>query len=215
MKIFLTSQASNVLEHICKRFPKVPDDYSLAFVSTASNPYDNPTWMRKDKDKLEKLGFNLFEIDIEGKTLTELKKLLSNIDIIFVAGGDTFFLLEKVKKSGFDKLLRQLMKKDIVYIGSSAGSVILSPDIEPDKFFDEGNSNLKDTSAIGLIEFFPLPHYNNKNYKALNDKIIKEYKNWKYRIVPLTDTQYIYIKNKEYEVIDVTKQNILKIHFFI
>ncbi len=204
MKIFLASQASNVLEDICKKLPKNPKDYSVAFIPTASNPYENPTWLEQDKEKLKELGFNLFEMDIQGKSQKELEILLKSIDIIFVAGGNTMFLLEKMKESGFDNLIMQFVKKGVIYIGSSAGSVIFAPDSEPSKFFDERKGISKiDTNSIGLIDFYPLPHYDNKKYKELNDKVIKEYKNWKYKIVPITDTQYFYMNNQKLNLIDV------------
>lgn len=201
MQIFLTSQASVVLDDICKKLPKKPKYYNVAFISTASNPYKNPIWMYEDKDKLKELGFNLFEVDIEGRSQKELEIISKNVDIIFIAGGNTIFLLEKVKESSFDKIIKEFVKNNGIYIGSSAGSVIMSLDIEPSKLFNERKVSKVDTKSIGLVDFYPLPHYDNKKYKKLNDKVMADYKNWKYKILPIKDAEYIYVNDKGHNLI--------------
>ena len=42
----------------------------------------------------------------------EDREILANKDIVFVEGGNTFFLLKCMKASGFKKVLEELMKKD-------------------------------------------------------------------------------------------------------
>ncbi len=206
MEIFLTSQASKVLSDICNNLRKRPQEYPVAFVTTASNPYEDAWWMREDREKLVELGFRVSDVDIAGKTLDQLEKEFADVNIIFVAGGNTFYLLEKTKESGFDKLIKEMSKKDIIYIGSSAGSVILAPDIEPSKYFDEREgTNLENTEGLGLIDFVPLPHYGNEKSKELNDKVLAEYGGWKYKIVPMTDTQYRYVKENDIRLYDVSK----------
>src|SRR3989344_1822348 len=49
--------------------------------------------------QMKELGFNVEEIDIEGKNKNLLMKLFENKDIIFVEGGNTFYLLKAIRQS--------------------------------------------------------------------------------------------------------------------
>ena len=51
-------------------------------------------------------------------------------DFIYVTGGNTFFLLQELKKAGADKLIKEQISAGKIYIGESAGAMILSPNIE-------------------------------------------------------------------------------------
>lgn len=46
--------------------------------------------MHDNKKILLKLGFRVEDVDISNKTKEELEEILTNKDIIFVAGGNTF-----------------------------------------------------------------------------------------------------------------------------
>jgi len=56
-------------------------------------------------------GFQVEDIDLENKKESELKEILKDKDIIYVQGGNTFYLLKYIKESGFDKLVKQLIQK--------------------------------------------------------------------------------------------------------
>lgn len=205
MNIFLTSQASNVLGDIVQRLPKQASKYRVAFVPTASNVYPDPWWVREDRDALVRHGFVLTELDIEGKSQAELRATLQGVDALFVAGGNTFYLFEKVLESGLASLIPELLAQGIIYIGSSAGSVILAPDIEPSKFFDEREqSYLEDTKGLHMVDFYPLPHYGKKGHEALSEKVLATYEHGPYAIVPMTDMQYFHVTDAGCELIDVS-----------
>ena len=207
MEIFIASQASAVLADICNNLRKKLQGYRVAFITTASNLYANPVWLQKDKQKLIDLGFSFTEIDIAKKNPNQLEHDLSGVDIIYVAGGNTMYLLEQAIASGFDKLVKALVAKGTIYIGSSAGSVILAPDIEPSKNFDErpGGTHLKQTKGLGLVDFVPLPHWGKEGYGDINEKVLTQYSAWKYKIKPLTDSQYWYVKGTDIRFHDVSK----------
>lgn len=171
----------------------------MVFIPTAANPYKKRPWIAADRDALTAAGFQVFNLDIENKTKKELREILKNANIIFVAGGNTFYLLEKAKKSGFDKIVKDLVSTNIIYIGSSAGSIILGPGIEFAEAFDDPNiAQLDSTKGFMLIDFIPLPHYEKENpdYKD----IIKEY-GLKYTLVPITNDQIILVDDDGYHVI--------------
>ena len=179
--------------------PKPPKDTKLAFIPTAGDPYgDNKPWMDADRAVLAKYGFQVQDFDLKNKNEIETRKVLSDFDILFVAGGNTFYLLNEAKKSGFDKVARGLVEDGKIYIGSSAGSYIACPTIEAAgwKNPDKNTFNLKDLSALSLVDFIVTCHYG-KEYKEAVDEGAKSSK---YPVITLTDEQFIVADGKEYRV---------------
>ncbi|MGC8538179.1 MAG: Type 1 glutamine amidotransferase-like domain-containing protein [Candidatus Micrarchaeia archaeon] len=73
---------------------------------------------------------------------------LSAYDAIYFGGGNTFRLLDIVKRSGFDKLIRRYMRSDGIVYGGSAGAIIMGKDIELAGFGGDADKNM-----VGLREF--------------------------------------------------------------
>ena len=203
MKLFLTSVAANVLGKIVPYLPKSPRELSVVFIPTAANPYKSKEWMEDDRKKLAELGFNISDFDLNGKKENEVRQVLSRANIVFVSGGNTFYLLEKVRQSGFEKVVKDLINKGLIYIGSSAGSVILGPNIEPMKYLDDSSEapSLLDYSGMGLVDFIALPHFDNKQYDQNYKELMSEYKD-KYKLKPLADDQVIIVDGSRLENIE-------------
>lgn len=195
MKLFLTSQASEVMDKIVPMLPKKPSELKLAFIPTAGDPYgDNKPWMDADRAQLVDLGFEVADFDLKNITEIQTRKTLSKFDILFVAGGNTFYLLDYVRKSGFDKVVKELVEKGVIYIGSSAGSYVACPTIEAASWKHLGDRNkvgLKDLSAIGLVDFLVVAHYEEKYRDAVKAGI----KTTHYPVIPLTNDQMIVVED--------------------
>jgi dipeptidase E len=200
MNIFLTSQASRVMGKIVEMLPKDPGELKLAFVPTAGDPYgENKPWMDADRAMLEKLGFKVEDFDLKNKTEDETRKTLSKFDVIFVAGGNTFYLLNEAKKSGFDKVALELVKAGKIYIGSSAGSYIACPTIIAAgwKNADKNSVGLKDPSALNLVNFIVVAHYTDE----WKEMVGKNRKTTDLEVITLTDEQFIVADGKDYKII--------------
>lgn len=202
IQLFLASQASVVLPKIASMLPKNPQEYTVSFIPNAADIYNNPHWVTSDKIELQKLGFHVIDLNLNGKTETELKELLKSTDIIFVAGGNTFYLLQKCIESGFDKIVKEKVAEGTIYIGSSAGSVIAGPDIESVADFDDRNeAQLNDTKGFGFIESVILPHYRKSESSAYH-KVIQQFQN-QYKFLLLTDQQMVYVNSDDIATITV------------
>ena len=90
-----------------------------------------------------------------------IDRTLSESDFLFVSGGNTFFLLQEMKRTGTDKLLIREVEKGKLYIGESAGAIITSPDIGYSAAMDapEAAPRLTDHSGLDLVPFYVVPHY--------------------------------------------------------
>jgi len=196
-KLFLASIVSNTIEKLIEILPGSSDKLAVAFIPTAADPYEDKWFVDEDRDKLKEKGFNVKDVDIKGKTEQELLEELKDVDIIFVAGGNTFYLLEKSRESGFDKIVKELIQKGVIYVGSSAGATLAGPDIEPIKTLDDPSKapSLKSFNGLNLVDFIILPHFEEKNRKEYGE-IIRENSEKGYKLIILTDNQAVVVEDE-------------------
>ncbi|MCB0415656.1 MAG: Type 1 glutamine amidotransferase-like domain-containing protein [Bdellovibrionales bacterium] len=103
----------------------------------------------------------------------ELEEALRS-DIIYLAGGNTFYFLKHLRKSGMLPLLRAFVESGGILAGLSAGGLIMTPHIflagYPGFECDENDVNLKNLKALKLVNFEFFPHY--VNSKKLNNALL-------------------------------------------
>jgi len=205
MKLLLTSAGfsneliSNAfLKLTGKHFP----DLRVAFIANAADNYADKWFIGKDRNSLLELGMNVSDVDLRGKTPNELLVEFENVDVIFVAGGNTFYLLQKMIESGADKIISNLIEKGVVYVGSSAGSVLVGPSIEPVAAFDDPKEAPMLTSFEGLklVDFVTLPHFNKNSPEDNYTEVMKKYSK-KYKLITISDEQAIAVKDNNFEII--------------
>lgn len=204
-KLFLTSVFSDVGEKLLELIPGKPENLKVGFIANAADLYADRWFVDCDRDKLEKLGFTIFDFDLKGKTQEEVKIFLDRIDIIFFSGGTTNYLLKVSQECGLDKMIQEYVSNGLFFIGSSAGAIVAGPTTEP--YFKEesddpdikGDIKPKSFEAFKLVDFIVLPHYNQDFFKKYNDDIIKEY-SARFPVQTLNDDEALYIEN------DVTKK---------
>lgn len=194
MKILLTSQGFTT-ETIKNKFfeivGKKPKEISMAFIPTAAYPNSNKPWVKQTKEDIRKTGItNIVDIDIKEYKEEKLYEVLRQFDVIWVNGGNTFNLLHWVKKSGFDKVIKKLLKEGKTYVGLSAGSIIACPTIEVAlwKGMDDLSVvNLNSFEGLDLVDFYVFVHYSDKWKKLINQQKNKLGK----RLIYLTDEQAV------------------------
>lgn len=200
MKLFL---ASSGLEYIKKFVGHEPKNVRMLFIPTAGNLDEDVWWIDKDRDVLNKMGFQITELDIEDATKDDMQTKLASTDIVYIAGGNTFHLLKQLRVTGFDKLLDDYVRNGGLYAGASAGALIAGPDIGVISSIDEPEkvTGLKSTRGMGWVEFVPIPHYDMKARTQSIDKIKAKYID-KIEMVLLTDDQALLVENDEWKVIE-------------
>jgi len=80
--------------------------------------------------------------------------LVEETDVLLVGGGDALFLAHWMRESGLAELVPRL--HDTVYVGMSAGSMVLTPGIGEEFRFWEPPSG--GDHALGIVEFSIFPH---------------------------------------------------------
>ena len=114
-----------------------------------------------------------------------------------ITGGNTFFLLQELRKKGADKIIRDQIHSGKLYIGESAGSMIVSPNIEYAKGMDNYKkaSELESFNSLNIIDFYPLPHYTNFPFKKAVEKIISDYESV-FKLYPISNLQVILVNGE-------------------
>jgi len=204
-ELFLTSASDYVMDDLIKHLPQDPKDLNLAFINTAAEVEEGDHWwVRDEKNKLLKVGFNLEEFSITGITREEIEKRLNNIQVIYFCGGNTFYLLDQVIKTGCDEIIKEKINNGVIYIGSSAGSMIVGTRIDLVSTIDD-KSKAPDLKSTGLeiVDLSILPHWG-------SDIFHDEYLNGAesmytegVKILLLTNQQYVWIKDDSIKIIQV------------
>lgn len=130
---------------------------------------------------LQDIGFEVTILDLKNYfNNNNLKKELIKFDAFCVIGGNVFVLREAMKLSGFDKYLTEnIYNKKLLYIGCSAGSVVLAKDLDGIQLVDEPinpyNNDDVMYEGVGLINYCIVPHYKSNHKESLLIENVVEY----------------------------------------
>jgi dipeptidase E len=203
--LFLASYFAFVSDLLLPYLPKKPKELKLAFIPTAADPYKVKPWFYGDKMKLKLMGFQMVDVDIKNKTSEQLYEALSTVDVIFVSGGNTYYLLEKAQTSGFLEVVKKLIDRGVIYIGSSAGSALACSTIEHIEDFDDKSiANLTSFEGLTLTNKLILPHYGEEKYKAKFQIIMDKWAAKGYDMLPLRNDQVLVISKDKEEILSTT-----------
>ena len=196
MKILLSSNKEIIKEYVDK-------NSKIGFIPTASELDDDRWYMEKDREDLNKMNFKIVNIDITKENKQEIIEKFNYVDVIFVAGGNSFYLLQQLKmKDVLQELIEFANNK--IYIGSSAGACITCPSIDYVEKLDDKTQAplLNNCNAMNLVNFYILPHYKSKEkYTKLADDIEKDYENYKF--IKLSNEQAIIVDNvNNYKIVE-------------
>jgi dipeptidase E len=136
---------------------------TAAIVTTASREFkERNKHAVAARDAL--LGFGIGRVkfvDVE----FEDAALLRGCGVIYVNGGDPLYLMRHLRRSGADAVLREIVAtQSALVIGTSAGAVVLGPDLRIVPAFDpelaRDHEWGDDLTGVGLVPFTVLPHAN-------------------------------------------------------
>jgi len=185
---------------IIERFKALVFDYkksSVAIVTTAAEEKENNTYAQLAKKQFSEMGFLRIDfVDFE----TESAKDFTKYDIIYVCGGNTFKLLKFARNVNFKDSIKDLLKRNGIYIGVSAGSIIVGPSIEiaGEVVLDKNEVGLENLTGFGITNLIVLPHY--------SPEIEKEVKTFEIEhsvlVERISDSQAVLIENRIKSIIE-------------
>ena len=193
-KLFLSSSFADV----AGLFRSLAEESSLAktvtFIPTASIPEKVKFYVDAGRKALQKMGFMVDELDVSAASTEEIAQKLQANNYIYVSGGNTFFLLQELRRTGADALITEQIRLGKYYIGESAGSMIVAPDIDYAKAMDDCRKApaLQGYAALHLVDFYPVPHHGNFPFKKAVEKIIANYGDL-LQLYPISNAQAILV----------------------
>ena len=121
-------------------------------------PYARPSGISHlEYTEKAKNVFKILNLEIIDYTNEDLRESLEKCDGIFVGGGNTFLLLNKLYKYSLIDILKNKINSGIPYLGTSAGSNICGMTIGTTN--DMPIVHVKSLEALGIIDFNINPHY--------------------------------------------------------
>ncbi|MDC1205428.1 peptidase E [Candidatus Pacebacteria bacterium] len=147
----------------------------------------------------------MFEYSITNKKIEALKSDLGEADVIYVEGGSLVHMLNQSRLSGFDEYVRDFDKNGGVYIGTSTGSFIVAPDTEAGLPLESFTDDTFNPAGFGLVNFLIMPHWGAKEFAQAYQKVPIQAYNTKIPMITLTDTQYVWVRDDSFQIIDVAK----------
>lgn len=182
MKNIILTSCGIINEELKKQFYRIINieeikDKKVLYITTASDGENDSdkSWMDDEYKTILNLGFeekNIYEYKIGQKEIN-----INNFDVIYMMGGNTFYLMDMIRKYNFDRIIKNAIDNGIIYIGSSAGSIILGNSVEYALPFDENNVDMKDFTGLKIIDGIIIPHANrkeefiNKVKNGINEKL--------------------------------------------
>lgn len=154
---------------------------------------------------LEFMTDELSDIDKKGiemiKSADELMiKNLTDYSCIYIGGGNTYKLLNDLKKSGaFNKIKKYLLEEDGIIYGGSAGAIIFGKDLDSCNTDDDNEVGLIDNTGFNMINGYSLLcHYTSRNEERteLSKKYLLELSKIK-PIYAIPEEDTIYVNNGE------------------
>ena len=193
MKLLLTSSGV-VNEELEKAFSDLIQNrknLKVAVIPTAGDPID---WIKSElpgydvipkideekvkenlnkksetQEEYEAKGFEVIVVDLK-KDPDWVREQLSKVDIIHVGGGDVNWLCDWVRIAKLDTYLKTLLEKGVVFIGTSAGSNMVTPS------FGLGwwTPKCKESHAgLGIVDFCLAVHQREGDERNSEHKIIE------------------------------------------
>jgi len=189
MKFILTSsgiETPEAREQFLQLLPRAAGECSAIMIAYAQTE-EEEFYVEASGRELRELGLGRIEVFNLNEDSCELN---GEYDVVYVCGGNTFDILNRMRITGAEQFLRTCEKnKDTVYVGVSAGSIIAGPSIEAAGWGESSDMNdcgIEDLSGFGFVPFAVFPHYRDdqaaeiESFRGIVD----------YEIVPLRDGEY-------------------------
>lgn len=213
MKLLLTSAGlcnKSIVNALASLVERPFASLNLSFIPTAANVEEgSKDWLIDDLVNCKNLGFPLIDIvDISALPADVIHSRLERSDIIFFGGGNLFYLMEWVKKSGLDESLPGMLKKK-TYVGLSAGTMLTgrwwSTKYDVD-YYDEKPEAIDRYNCLRFVDFFVLPHINNSFFPKITFENIEQLaKEIKEPLYALDDNSAVVVNEEKISVVSEGK----------
>ena len=147
----------------------------------------------------KKIGFqekNIEILNLKNDTIPDFHDL----DVMHMLGGNNYHYLHILRELGLEPKIREYIARNGVYVGASAGSNIMCPEVDENLSNDINDIGLSDIRGLGLVDFYTIPHWDTYHGDKRTKQIQYAWKSGKH-VIPLTDEQAVVVVDGEYRII--------------
>lgn len=190
MKLILSScdfKNENSKQFIIDNIPKPLNEIKVLFMpdDCASK---KEILSNKFYDRLVSYGFKRENITVLNYYDADSFKNL-DIDMLYLSGGNTFSVLHRIRKHGFQTAMIDYIKNGVIYVGGSAGAHIVSANLEHVLKYDQNTAKITDFSGLNLFDGILVCHFTNER-QAHFEALMAESK---YKVVALSNDESLLI----------------------
>ena len=175
---------------------------TITFIPTAGNVEPYTGFIDEGIAMLEDLGYQLQMLDISKADESVLVQELQRAACVCISGGNTFYLLQELKKKHLTELLAHRIREGMFYIGESAGAIIAAPDIEYNQIMDLA-PDLTDYSALSVFDHSVLPHIGEYPFETSSRETLERYRN-SLKLIPLNNHEAVLVDEQGYTILHET-----------
>ena len=176
-RLLLTSSFSATADRLPAFLEGSPENRTVAFIPTANLPQRSDSYVQEARQAFTDMGCRIDDWEVSTADPETMRHSLEKDDLIYLSGGNTFFLLQELRRSGAADLIRQQVGQGKPYIGESAGAVVTGPDIGFLDAMDPRSAapDLDSTAGLALVDFRLLPHLDSEPFTEVTRKILNRY----------------------------------------
>ena len=200
--MILTSSLYESIELVKKFLDKNTESKKILFIPTAANVEEYKKYMHLTQKAFEDFGYKVENFDVSIFSEEIAKEKLSEAKIVFISGGNTFYLLQELKRKNLIPYLKERIETGLLYIGESAGSVIAAPDIEYASVIDDETvaTELDDYAGLNLVDFYIVPHFEEEPFVESSRNTVELYKD-KLDLKLINNKEAILVENNNFTII--------------
>ena len=178
----------------------------VAHVPNAADPYPEAQrrFLERSRNELVAAGMTVTDIDLRDfdRNPIGLQNALSCFDIVWLAGGNTYYLRYWLNRCGFDHIVSDLFAQSLVCAGGSAGAIVLGSDLRfYDVVDDPAMAPQPRYEGLCLYRFQLLPHWGDEYFQPMLDRVRASYEGLGAEIVPITDQQAVCVRDGAYTIV--------------
>ena len=200
--MILTSSLYESIELVKKFLDKNTESKKILFIPTATNVDEYKKYIHLTQKAFEDFGYEVENFDVSIFSEEIAKEKLSEAKTVFISGGNTFYLLQELKRKNLIPYLKERIENGLLYIGESAGSVIAAPDIEYASIVDDKTlaTELDDYTGLNLVDFYIVPHFEEEPFVESSRNTVELYKD-KLDLKLINNKEAILVENNNFTII--------------
>ncbi|KXT79765.1 Alpha-aspartyl dipeptidase Peptidase E [Streptococcus sp. DD11] len=173
----------------------------VLFIPTAGNAEEYTGYIDEAKEVFADLGFELDVFDLAQSDRETAQAKIFQTKLLYISGGNTFYLLQELKKKQLLGLIKEQIADGMVYVGESAGAIIASSDILYNQIMDDKTAadQLTDYSALAETDFYVVPHVGEEPFVESAQATLDTYQD-QLHLLPLTNSQAVIVEENEVHV---------------